>query len=92
MVMEFPHASTILILSAMVMHSNVPAAEGDLHTSFMQFCPGGLFHFVDNGFHMEEWMFNQDEWEFACIQKEKVSQWKMRLGLLSNLTEILEKI
>ncbi|KAK0447957.1 hypothetical protein EV421DRAFT_1900613 [Armillaria borealis] len=91
MVVEFPHASTILIPSATVTHSNVPAAEGNLRMSFMQFCPGGLFRFVDNRFRTEEWLFNQDKQEFACIQKDKASRWEMGLGLLSNLTEILEK-
>ncbi|PBK75394.1 hypothetical protein ARMSODRAFT_1049561, partial [Armillaria solidipes] len=43
MVIEFPHASTILIPSVIITHSNVPIANSDLHTSFMQFCSGNLF-------------------------------------------------
>ncbi|PBK71036.1 hypothetical protein ARMSODRAFT_862071, partial [Armillaria solidipes] len=50
MVVEFPHASTILIPSATITHSNVPVADGDLCTSFTQFCSGNLFRYVDNGY------------------------------------------
>ncbi|PBK85158.1 hypothetical protein ARMGADRAFT_942361, partial [Armillaria gallica] len=66
MVVEFPHASTILIPSATVTHSNVPVAKGNLRSSFMQFCPGSLLWLVDNNFWMEECLR-----EFACIQSAK---------------------
>lgn len=50
MVIEFSHASIILIPSTTITYLNVPVANGNLHTSFMQFCSGNLFWYMNNGY------------------------------------------
>ncbi|KDR76661.1 hypothetical protein GALMADRAFT_22471, partial [Galerina marginata CBS 339.88] len=50
LVIEFPPGSLVLIPSATITHSNTPVVEGDERASFTQYCPGGLFRFVDSGY------------------------------------------
>ncbi|KAF9060811.1 hypothetical protein BDP27DRAFT_1159654, partial [Rhodocollybia butyracea] len=47
---RFPPGSTILIPSALLVHSNVPIAPGEEHYSFIQYSSAGLFRWVENGF------------------------------------------
>ncbi|KAJ7768413.1 hypothetical protein B0H16DRAFT_1308066, partial [Mycena metata] len=53
LVIEFPAASTILIPSATITHSNLPVQGGDERASFTQYTGGGLMRYVDNGFRTE---------------------------------------
>ncbi|KZT06953.1 uncharacterized protein LAESUDRAFT_736565 [Laetiporus sulphureus 93-53] len=50
LVIEFPPSSTILIPSAIILHSNVAIGEGESRSSFMQYTAGSLFQWVDLGF------------------------------------------
>ena len=52
-VIEFPPGALILIPSATMTHSNVPVQPGNSRVSFTQYCAGGLFRYVDNGFRTE---------------------------------------
>ncbi|KAF9033009.1 hypothetical protein BDP27DRAFT_1178607, partial [Rhodocollybia butyracea] len=47
---RFPPGSTILIPSALLVHSNVPVALGEERYSFVQYSSAGLFRWVENGF------------------------------------------
>lgn len=47
---EFPPGCTIMIPSALLMHSNVPTCSGETRYSFTHFFAGQLVHWVDNGF------------------------------------------
>ncbi|KAM6494940.1 hypothetical protein JOM56_009563, partial [Amanita muscaria] len=46
---EFPPGSTILIPSALFMHSNASVQEGETRHSIVQYAAGGLFRWVSNG-------------------------------------------
>ncbi|KAM6497899.1 hypothetical protein JOM56_005847, partial [Amanita muscaria] len=46
---EFPPGSTILIPSALFMHSNASVQEGETRYSIVQYAAGGLFRWVSNG-------------------------------------------
>ncbi|KAF6750834.1 hypothetical protein DFP72DRAFT_817224 [Ephemerocybe angulata] len=50
---QFLPGSTILIPSALLSHANTPVAPHKIRVLFMLFVPGGLIHFVDNGFMTE---------------------------------------
>ncbi|KAK0229654.1 hypothetical protein EDD85DRAFT_923151 [Armillaria nabsnona] len=87
---QFPHAATIFIPSATITHSNIPPAEGNSHISFTQFFAGGILHWVDNGFWTEKELANVDPAAYVEMVAHKATCWKMGLGLLSQLDEILE--
>ncbi|KDQ26086.1 hypothetical protein PLEOSDRAFT_1015254, partial [Pleurotus ostreatus PC15] len=46
---EFPPHSTILIPSSAILHSNVAVDSEEVRASFVQYCAGGIFRWVDNG-------------------------------------------
>ncbi|TFK18416.1 hypothetical protein FA15DRAFT_565693, partial [Coprinopsis marcescibilis] len=54
LVIEFPSGSVVLMPSATLTHSNTKVLKGQTRFSFTQYCPGGLFRFVDNDFQTEE--------------------------------------
>lgn len=92
MVIEFPHASTILIPSATITHSNVPVADGDLRTSFTQFCSGNLFRYVDNGYCTDAELFRKCREQYYASQELKSMRWPEGLKLYSNIKELLEQV
>ncbi|KAF8345216.1 hypothetical protein F5887DRAFT_856061, partial [Amanita rubescens] len=49
LVIEFPPASTILIPSALLPHSNTSIQPNESRFSIVQYAAGGLFHWVENG-------------------------------------------
>ena len=50
LLVEFPLGSTILILSAVLAHSNTKVAIHEKRFSFTQYAAGGLFRWVDHAF------------------------------------------
>lgn len=91
LVIEFPHASTILIPSATVTHSNAAVADGDERMSFTQFAAGALFRYVDYGFRSEKQLFNGDRKEFRRQEVLRSTRWEMGLSLYSKLDDLLER-
>lgn len=53
-IIEFPPGSHILILSAVMCHSNTPIQPHERHMGFTQYAAGTLFQWVDNGFQRVE--------------------------------------
>ncbi|SJL11850.1 uncharacterized protein ARMOST_15261 [Armillaria ostoyae] len=92
MIIEFLHGATIFIPSATITHSNTAPAPGDQRLSFTQFCAGGLLRWVDNGFHMEEVLRQEDPEAYEAMQEAKNTQWKLGLGLYSSVDELLTQI
>jgi hypothetical protein len=91
-VVQFPAGSTILIPSAVVTHSNIPVQPGERRASFTQYCSGGLFRWVDNGFRTEAALATENPDEFARMTALKETRWKTGLELLSTVDELLEKV
>lgn len=89
LIVEFPHAATILIPSATIEHSNLPPADGDERLSFTQFAAGALFRYVDNGFVNDKQLFNRNRAEFRRLDALKSTRWEMGLGLYSKLEDLL---
>ncbi|KAJ7023106.1 hypothetical protein C8F04DRAFT_970503 [Mycena alexandri] len=92
LVIEFPAASTILIPSATITHSNLPVQDGDERASFTQYTGGGLMRFVDNGFRTEAELAAQDPAEYERLAQLKESRWKTGIDLLSTVEELLEDV
>ncbi|KAJ7580436.1 hypothetical protein C8J56DRAFT_896438 [Mycena floridula] len=86
---EFPHASTILIPSATLTHSNIPVQPGDERISFTQYCAGPIFRFVDAGFCTEKLLKLEDPVEWERLQGLKPTCWEMGLSLFSTMDELL---
>ncbi|KAJ7037287.1 hypothetical protein C8F04DRAFT_952936 [Mycena alexandri] len=92
LVIEFPAASTILIPSATITHSNLPVQDGDERASFTQYTGGGLMRYVDNGFRTEKELAAQDPAEYERLAELKGTRWEMGLGLLSTVDKLLEAV
>jgi hypothetical protein len=81
----FPPSTTILIPSALFTHGNVPICEGETRSSFTQYCPGGLLHFVDWGFRHAEDMTEAEEAQFAARNADRVREALGHFSKLNNL-------
>jgi hypothetical protein len=92
LVVEFPHAATILLPSATIAHSNIPVGVGETRGSFTQYTPGGLIRYVDNGFRTEETLQGEDPAEYARLSALKETRWDMGISLLSTVDELLEPL
>lgn len=83
LIIEFPAASLVLIPSATITHSNVPIADGDERASFTQYCPGGLFRYVDSGFLTESRLKSDNPTRYEQLRALKPNMWQIGLALLS---------
>ncbi|KAJ7200123.1 hypothetical protein GGX14DRAFT_372482, partial [Mycena pura] len=92
LVVEFPHAATILLPSATIAHSNIPVAANETRASFTQYTPGGLLRYVDNGFRTERELQEEDPAEYARLDALKEKRWELGIGLLSTIDELLEPV
>ncbi|KAJ7200868.1 hypothetical protein GGX14DRAFT_335493, partial [Mycena pura] len=85
---EFPPGALILLPSATIAHSNIPAQAGDERVSFTQFTSGGIFRYVDNGFRTQEKLEEEDPEEYARMMELKASRWDKGLNLFSTIDEL----
>ncbi|KAJ7093862.1 hypothetical protein B0H15DRAFT_776299 [Mycena belliarum] len=92
LVIEFPPGALILLPSATMTHSNVPVQEGDQRASFTQYTSGAIFRYVDNGFRTEEELAAQDPVEYKRVCEQKETRFRMGLGLLSSIDDLLKPI
>lgn len=74
-VVRFPPGSTILIPSAILMHSNVPIRSHERRSSFTQYSAGGLFRWVRNGFKTDEAFEASASREEMESRAEEDSRW-----------------
>ncbi|KAG6895497.1 hypothetical protein C0992_000997 [Termitomyces sp. T32_za158] len=83
LVIEFPPGALILIPSAALTHANLPVAEGECQASFTQYCAGGLFCYIVNGYRTKTQLQNADLTEYARINNLKSTRWEDNLELYS---------
>ncbi|KAF8059499.1 hypothetical protein FPV67DRAFT_1424580 [Lyophyllum atratum] len=88
LIVEFPTGCTIAIPSATITHSNIPVQAGDERASFTQFCSGGLFRYVDNGFRTEKEFETEDPEGYIRACGLKAERWRMGLELFSTVEEL----
>jgi hypothetical protein len=83
LVIEFPPGSTILILSAVLAHSNVKVAAHETRSSFAQYCAGALFRWVDHNFQaVASYRASLSEEEMGELDSSNEGRWEFGLGLL----------
>ncbi|KAI1782810.1 hypothetical protein LXA43DRAFT_904799 [Ganoderma leucocontextum] len=84
MVIQFPPSATILILSAIVPHSNtILTSEDEFRQSFTQYSAGGLHRWVACG-HQSQKDFERQGRRFDISGEER---WRRGLSLLSKWSE-----
>jgi hypothetical protein len=82
LVVEFPPGSTILIPSGVVHHSNTKIGAGETRYSFAQYCAGGLFQWVDNGFKtVADFLSTSNAEERGVAAKANEGRWEFGLSL-----------
>ncbi|KAJ3898048.1 hypothetical protein F5879DRAFT_995218 [Lentinula edodes] len=92
LVINFPHAATILIPLAVITHSNTPVADRDIRTSFTQYTAGPIFRWVENGCRTEA-KFEEEDPESHCrMQEGKETACLRRLENFSTVDELLCKL
>lgn len=84
LIIEFP---PVLIPFATLTHSNIPVADGDVRASFMQYCAGGLFRYVDCGFRLDKQLKKEDPKLHLDLCKQRPQKWQEGLALLSALKD-----
>ncbi|KAH6911219.1 hypothetical protein BKA70DRAFT_1099935 [Coprinopsis sp. MPI-PUGE-AT-0042] len=90
LVIEFPSGSLILTPSATLRHAKTPILAGERRSSFTQYCPGGLFRYVDNDFKTETALKTADPLLYKKNMELKKQRWKMELGLWNSLSELVQ--
>ncbi|KAJ7115504.1 hypothetical protein C8R43DRAFT_902693, partial [Mycena crocata] len=84
LVIRFPPGSTILLLSALIRHSNVPIQLHKHCCSFTQYTAGGLFRWVRNGFKTNEvFEASASVDEIAARDAEKEERWAEGMKIFS---------
>lgn len=91
LVIEFPPGATILIPSAILAHSNVSVQPGDVRMSFTQYCAGGLFRWVDQGFQTAANFKAADKKGKEQFDLESKERWQMGINLFSTLSDLRGK-
>ena len=88
LLIPFPHASSILLPSALFTHSNTPVAHDEIRLSFTQFVPGGLLRYVHNGFRTEEEILRRSKKEYREKMAEKEGRWKRETAKICTLDQL----
>ena len=82
LVVEFPPASTVLIPSAIIEHSNTTVGPGEQRHSFTQYSAGGLFRWVEHGFQTNDRYYaGLSEEEICESDKRDKARWALGLEL-----------
>ncbi|KAJ7489987.1 hypothetical protein B0H11DRAFT_1912509 [Mycena galericulata] len=89
MVIRFPPGSTILLPSALVVHSNVPIRAHEYRASFTQYMAGGLFRWVRNGFKTDAaFELSASREQMAAREAEDAGRWEEGLKMFSIIDEL----
>ncbi|KAG6887199.1 hypothetical protein C0992_000144 [Termitomyces sp. T32_za158] len=83
LIIEFPPGALILMPSA----ANLPVSKGESRVSFTQYCAGGLFRYIINGFCTETELQKRDHDKYMKIMDLKVTRWDDNLKLYSIFKE-----
>ena len=79
-ILRFPSATSVIINSALVHHSNLPIQAGERRYSITQYSAGALFRFRYNGFRNDkDHLVSVTPKEKAQWEKESTQWWKEAL-------------
>ncbi|KAE9409050.1 hypothetical protein BT96DRAFT_807392 [Gymnopus androsaceus JB14] len=86
---RFPPGSTILIPSALLVHSNVPIAPGEERFSLIQYSSAGLFRWVENRFQSDQdFDLHATAAQRSQCSAERRGRWASGLHLFSKWADI----
>ncbi|KAL0575400.1 hypothetical protein V5O48_006571 [Marasmius crinis-equi] len=88
LVIDFPHGSTIALPSAVVTHSNLPIARGEVRTSFTQYSAGPIFRWVENDFMTQDTLKTVNPAKYRSMMAGKTTAYQERVKLFSTLEEL----
>ena len=89
-IIEFPPGSTILIPSALIVHSNTPIQVGERRYSFTQYCAGGLFRFIENGFRTDKSFIEKaSHTQLANREAARLCRWENGLAQFPKLSDLM---
>jgi hypothetical protein len=87
LVIDFPAGSTVLIPSALILHSNTSIGDGETQFSIVQYAAGGLFCWANNG-HMTE----KDKQAKMSIEgqesTEQMLHWEKAVNMFTKVDEL----
>ncbi|KAF7320031.1 hypothetical protein MKEN_00787100 [Mycena kentingensis (nom. inval.)] len=86
--LEFPPGTLVLFPSAILTHANIPVAPHEQRVSIVQYTPGNLARFVDNGFRTEAQYLAEDEEGYHEMMERKRTRWAKGLALFSTIDEL----
>jgi hypothetical protein len=87
---EFPPGSTIFVPSAIVTHSNTPIQPYERRYLFTQYCAGGIFRFIANGFHSDaDFLAQAKKEEKERREVERGRRWERGLVMFPKLSEFI---
>ena len=92
LVIEFPPGSTILIPSALLIHSNTSIQLGELRYSIVQYAAGGLFRWVENGCMTDgSWLAQASAEDIIHRQSAQAWRWEKAPRMFTHLSELLNE-
>ena len=88
---KFPPGSTILIPSALFVHSNASIQQGETRASIVQFAAGGLFRWSERG-HMteKEWAGQATNEDHQRDRDKQASHWGDAVDMFTPLEELID--
>ncbi|KAJ7055653.1 hypothetical protein C8F01DRAFT_994166, partial [Mycena amicta] len=90
LILEFPPWTWIIFPSAVITHGNLPVQAGDKRVSIVQYTPGNLCRFIDNGFRTEAKFKTANKKGYTQMIRDKASRWVNGLKLYSTMEELKE--
>lgn len=89
LVIRFPAGSTILIPSALLLHSNTPIQPNETRYSTVQYAAGGLSRWVENGLMSDkDLLAHASEEDRLSYKRGRVSRWMTAVGMYTQLDEL----
>lgn len=92
LVIDFPHAATILLPSAVITHSNTVVHPDDQRSSFTQFSAGPIFRWVENGCRTEDKFAEEDPEGYEVMMAAKAGAIERRMAMFSTVDELCELV
>jgi len=73
----------------LVVHSNTPIQDGETRYSFTQYCAGGLFRFIANGFRTDKaFLAKATASQLAEREMARSRRWQDGLAMFPKLSEL----
>ncbi|KAG6818654.1 hypothetical protein H0H93_003147 [Arthromyces matolae] len=92
LVVDFPSGSTILIPSALILHSNAPISLHETRYAIVQYAAAGLFRWVENGFMSEAtWLARATKKQIQERLDSQKNRWAEAAKMFTRLPELIPK-